>query len=80
LRKPTLEGKVEQVQDTGVVLLIGADSGIPMKFHFQSTWNELDVWVNEFDLDAMMTIKAATYWPSKLMGVDDEVGTISEGK
>jgi imidazolonepropionase-like amidohydrolase len=80
LRRPTLERKVKQLLDAGVVLLIGTDSGIPMKFHSQSTWNELDVWVNEFGLDPMMTIKAATYWPSKLMGVSDKVGTISEGK
>ncbi|MEL6254985.1 MAG: amidohydrolase family protein [Bacteroidota bacterium] len=79
-RRPTLERKVKQLIDAGVVPMIGTDSGIPMKFHCQSTWHELDVWVNEFGLDPMYTIKAATYWPAKLMGVDDEVGTISEGK
>lgn len=79
-RKPTLETKVKQLIDAGVVLLIGTDSGIPMKFHCQSTWNELDVWVNEFGIDAMYAIKAATYWPAKMMGVDDTYGTISEGK
>jgi len=79
-RKPTLETKVKQLIDAGVVLLIGTDSGIPMKFHCQSTWNELDVWVNEFDIDAMYAIKAATYWPAKMMGVEDSYGTISEGK
>jgi imidazolonepropionase-like amidohydrolase len=79
-RRPTLERKVKQLIDAGVVLLIGTDSGIPMKFHCQSTWNELDVWVNEFGIDAMYAIKAGTYWPAKMMGVDDEYGTISEGK
>jgi len=79
-RRPTLERKVKQLKEAGVVLLIGTDSGIPMKFHCQSTWNELDVWVNEFDIDPMYAIKAATYWPSKMMGVDDKYGTISEGK
>jgi imidazolonepropionase-like amidohydrolase len=79
-RKPTLETKVKQLIDAGVVLLIGTDSGIPMKFHCQSTWNELDVWVNEFGIDAMYAIKSATYWPAKMMGVDDTYGTISEGK
>jgi len=79
-RRPTLERKVKQLIEAGVVLLTGTDSGIPMKFHCQSTWHELDVWVNEFGIDPMYTIKAATYWPSKLMGVDHEVGTISEGK
>jgi len=79
-RRPTLKHKVEQLMNAGVVLLIGTDSGIPMKFHIQSTWNELDVWVNEFGIDPMYAIKAATYWPSVLMGVDDDFGTISEGK
>ncbi len=80
IRKPTLERKVRQLREAGVVLLIGTDSGIPMKFHCQSTWNELDVWVNEFKMDAMYTIKAATYWPAKAMGVDKDYGTIAEGK
>lgn len=79
-RRPTLERKVKQLIEAGVVLLIGTDSGIPMKFHCQSTWNELDVWVNEFGIDPMYAIKSATYWPAKLMGVDDKYGTISEGK
>ena len=80
IRKPTLERKVNQLKDAGVVLMTGTDSGIPMKFHIQSTWNELDVWVNEFGFDSKYTIKAATYWPAKMMGVDDKYGTVSEGK
>ncbi len=80
IRKPTLEKKIKQLKDAGVVLLIGTDSGIPMKFHSQSTWNELDVWVNKFGIDPMYTIRAATYWPSVMMGVDKDFGTVSEGK
>ncbi|MEY4135469.1 MAG: amidohydrolase family protein [Saprospiraceae bacterium] len=80
IRKPTLERKVNQLKSAGLVLLVGTDSGIPMKFHCQSTWNELDVWVNQFKFDPMYAIKAATYWPAKAMGVDKDYGTISEGK
>ncbi|MBS1554813.1 MAG: amidohydrolase family protein [Bacteroidetes bacterium] len=80
IRKPTLEKKIKQLKDAGVVLLIGTDSGIPMKFHSQSTWNELDVWVNKFGLDPMYTIRAATYWPAVMMGVEKDYGTIAEGK
>jgi imidazolonepropionase-like amidohydrolase len=79
-RRPTLERKVKQLLDAGVVLLIGTDSGIPTKFHCQSTWHELDVWVNDFGIDPLYAIKSATYWPAKLMGVDDNYGTIAEGK
>ncbi|OFA33394.1 Xaa-Pro dipeptidase [Glaciecola punicea] len=80
LRKPTLKRKIQQLKDTGVVMLIGTDSGIPTKFHCQSTWNELSVWVNEMDISPMDTIRAATYWPSVLMKVSDKTGTISAGK
>lgn len=80
LRKPTLQKKINQLKKAGVVLLIGTDSGIPMKFHSQSTWNELDVWVNEFGFDPMYTIRAATYWPAVAMGVEKDFGTIVEGK
>ncbi len=79
-RKPTLQTKINQLLDAGVVLMIGTDSGIPMKFHSQSTWNELDVWVNEFGIDPMYAIRAATYWPALWMGVADEVGTVTPGK
>ena len=80
IRKPTLERKFNQLKDAGVVMLVGTDSGIPMKFHSQSTWHELDVWVNELGYDPLLAIKAATYWPSVMMKVDKDYGTVSEGK
>ncbi len=80
LRRPTLNRKIQQLEESGVVLLIGTDSGIPMNFHSQTTWRELDAWVNEFKIDPMVTIRAATYWPSVMMRVSDHVGTVSEGK
>ena len=79
-RRPTLEKKFTQLKESGVVMLIGTDSGIPMKFHSRSTWKELDIWVNRLGVDPITAIRAATYWPSVLMKVDKEVGTISEGK
>jgi imidazolonepropionase-like amidohydrolase len=80
IRKPTLTRKIQQLKETGVVMLIGTDSGIPMKFHSQSTWNELDVWVNRMGIDPMYAIKAATYWPAVAMKVEKDYGSISEGK
>lgn len=80
VRRPTLRTKFDQLKESGLVLLIGTDSGVPMKFHSQSTWHELDVWVNEFGVDPMYALKAATYWPSVMQGVSEEVGTVSEGK
>ncbi len=79
-RRPTLTHKFHQLKDSGVVLLIGTDSGIPMNFHSQSTWKELDAWVNTFNVDPMFAIRAATYWPALAMKVEKDFGTVSEGK
>ncbi len=79
-RKPTLKHKFQQLRDSGAMLLIGTDSGVPMIFHSQSTWNELDVWVNQMGVDPMDAIRAATYWPSVMMRASRDSGTIEAGK
>lgn len=80
LRAKTSAAKFAQLQKTGLVLLIGTDSGIPMKFHNQSTWRELDIWVNKLGVDSMTAVRAATYWPAVAMKVDQDYGTIQAGK
>jgi imidazolonepropionase-like amidohydrolase len=79
-RRPTLERKFNQLRQAGVTLLIGTDAGIPMKFHSQATWHELDIWVNRLGVDPMFAIRAATYWPAVAMRVQNDVGTVTEGK
>ncbi len=80
IRRPTLKKKFQQLREAGIVLMIGTDSGVPMLFHSQSTWNELDIWVNHFGVPAMEAIRAATYWPAKFMEQEDNSGTIAVGK
>lgn len=80
LRKPTLKRKIAQLREAGVVFLVGTDSGIPMKFHCQSTWNELDVLVRVMEIPVMDVIRAAVYWPAVMMGVESELGTVSANK
>lgn len=79
-RWPTLQRKFQQLRENGVQLLIGTDSGIPMKFHSGSTWNELDVWVNRLGVPVIDAIRAATYWPAVAMKADKDYGTVTEGK
>jgi imidazolonepropionase-like amidohydrolase len=79
-RRPTLERKFNQLRQAGATLLIGTDAGIPMKFHSQATWHELDIWVNRLGVDPMFAIRAATYWPAVAMRVQNDVGTVTEGK
>ncbi len=79
-RWPTLQRKFQQLRESGVLPLIGTDSGIPMKFHSGSTWNELDVWVNKLGVPTIDAIRAATYWPAVAMKADKDYGTVTEGK
>jgi imidazolonepropionase-like amidohydrolase len=79
-RALTVHKKFQQLQESGATLLIGTDSGIPMKFHSSSTWRELDAWVHKLGVSPMAAIRAATYWPAVMMKVDKDYGSISEGK
>ena len=60
--------------------MVGTDSGIPMKFHCQSAWNEMDVLVRVMGLPVMDVIRSAVYWPAVMMDVEQDLGTVSAGK
>lgn len=77
-RAPTLQNKFNQLRQSGVTLITGTDSGIPMNFHFDSTWRELDTFVR-LGMPPMEAIRAATYWPAKLLKRDD-LGLVAPGK
>ena len=79
-RKGTLKRKIAQLREAGVALLIGTDSGIPLKFHCQSTWHELDVWVRIMGIPPMEAIQAATYWPAKFFGKEKQLGSVVTGR
>jgi len=79
-RWPTLKRKFEQLRQSGVILLIGTDSGVPLNFHSDSTWREIDAWVNVFGVAPMDALRAATFWPAVAMKKDKETGTVSPGK
>lgn len=78
-RRPTVARKFAQLRESGVILMIGTDSGVPLTFHSDSTWRELLAWVG-FGVDPMDAIRAATYWPALSLGVLDRKGTITVGK
>src|SRR5262245_13803338 len=79
-RRPTLKRKFEQLRQSGAILLIGTDSGIPLNFHSDSTWREIDTWVRVFGVDPMDALRAATFWPAVAMKKEKDVGTLSPGK
>jgi imidazolonepropionase-like amidohydrolase len=77
-RVPMLANKFRQLRESGVTILVGTDSGVPLNFHFDSTWRELKAFV-DFGMPAMDAIRAATYWPAQFLKRPD-LGTIAEGK
>ncbi|MGH9779057.1 MAG: amidohydrolase family protein [Candidatus Acidiferrales bacterium] len=77
-RVPTLATKFQQMRSAGVTLITGTDSGIPMNFHFDSTWRELDAFVR-LGVAPMDAIRAATFWPARLLKRDD-LGVVAPGK
>jgi imidazolonepropionase-like amidohydrolase len=79
-RRPTLQRKFEQLRQSGAILLIGTDSGVPLNFHSDATWREIDAWVRVFGVDPMDALRAATFWPAVAMKKEKEVGTVSPGK
>ncbi|RMH18029.1 MAG: Xaa-Pro dipeptidase [Acidobacteria bacterium] len=80
IRRPTLRRKFAQLREAGIILLIGTDSGVPLNFHSDATWREIETWVNAFGVAPMDAIRAATYWPAVHMGVEADSGTVAEGK
>ena len=71
--------KVRQLYENGVRLVIGTDSGTPMNFHYESTWQEMDLFVR-YGIPPMKVISMATRYPALLYGEFDDLGTIEPGK
>ena len=77
-RIPTLANKFKQLRESGVTIVVGTDSGIPLNFHFDSTWRELKTMV-DLGMPPMEAIRAATFWPAQLLK-QPNLGTIAPGK
>lgn len=76
-RIPTLPAKFKQLRESGVTIVVGTDSGIPLNFHFDSTWRELKTMV-DLGMPPMEAIRAATYWPAQMLK-QPKLGTIAPG-
>lgn len=70
---------VQKLHDGGVVLGVGTDSGTPMNFHYESTWQEMQLLVDA-GLSPATVIRMATRDNARMFGAGDEIGTIEPGK
>lgn len=80
LRAAGLCPKLRQLQEAGVQLVIGSDSGAPAHLHTRATWQEIDDWIRECGMDPLLAIHAATREAAAAMGLEHESGTLSPGK
>jgi imidazolonepropionase-like amidohydrolase len=78
-RIPHLPTKFQQLRESGVQLMIGTDAGIPSIFHNDATWREMALWV-KLGVPPMQVIQAATLWPARFLGVQQELGTLAPGR
>ncbi len=71
--------KIRQLYEGGVRIVVGTDSGTPMNFHSDSTWQEMDLLVR-YGMPPMKVISAATRLPALLYRQARDLGTIEPGK
>lgn len=71
--------KIMQIYDGGGRVVVGTDSGTPMNFHYESTWQEMDM-LCQYGMPPMAVIQAATKVPALLYGRGRELGTIEPGR
>lgn len=71
--------KIRQLYQGGVRIVVGTDSGTPMNFHSDSTWQEMDLLVR-YGMPPMKVISAATRLPALLYRQARDLGTIEPGK
>jgi imidazolonepropionase-like amidohydrolase len=72
--------KFNQLKALGVEFVFGSDEGTFGSTASQGTSMEAEAWVHQLGFDPMTVIKKMTSEPARLMGVDRDFGTVSEGK
>ena len=77
---PALCDKLRQLDESGVLLLLGSGAGEPGHLHSRATWQEIDFWVRQCGIPALRAIRAATHDAATAMGVGHESGAILPGE
>lgn len=71
--------KMRQLRAAGGRFYLGTDSGTRGNPHHAAAWREMVQFV-EFGLTPMETILASTFWPARVLGRGNDLGTIAPGK
>jgi imidazolonepropionase-like amidohydrolase len=72
--------KVAQMQEAGVIVNFGSDEGSFGEVARHATWMDADLWVRELGIPPMTVLRRMTLDAARAMGVDQEVGSVTEGR
>jgi imidazolonepropionase-like amidohydrolase len=72
--------KVAQMQEAGVIVNFGSDEGSFGEVARHAAWMDADLWVHELGVPPMTVIKRMTLDAARTMGVDQQVGSVTEGR
>jgi len=67
------------LHEKGVGLVLGTDSGTPANFHVDSTWRQMELFV-DWGIPAMDVISMATRQGAEWLGLGAKTGTIEPGR
>lgn len=73
------ERGIKQFIESGAVMGMGTDSGTPMNFNTEALWREIKVHV-DMGMSPLRAIAAATRINARIIGRQDDLGTIEPGK
>jgi imidazolonepropionase-like amidohydrolase len=73
------ERGIKQFIESGAIMGMGTDSGTPMNFNTEALWREIKVHV-DMGMSPQRAISAATRINARIIGRQNEIGTIEPGK
>jgi len=68
------------MQEAGVIVNFGSDEGSFGEVARHAAWMDADLWVHELGVPPMTVIKRMTLDAARTMGVDQQVGSVTEGR
>jgi imidazolonepropionase-like amidohydrolase len=74
---------IKKLHAAGIPIVMGSDSGnwpvMPQMFHGPTSIREIEL-LTLAGVTPLEAIKSSTYLPAKMLGMDQDIGTIEEGK
>lgn len=74
------QAKLRQLREAGAIFAVSTDSGTRANPHHDAMWKEMVLLREETGMSNMDVLVAATKTNSRVMGIQDQIGTLEVGK